>query len=57
MDYAGGPVLKETIRDLREAKTSGKPFFLAVGFTKPHLPFNAPKKYWDLFMIEQKLAE
>jgi len=38
-------------------KKGGKPFFLGVGFAKPHLPFVAPKKYWDLYdRSEIKLA-
>ncbi|MEM6363091.1 MAG: sulfatase [Planctomycetota bacterium] len=47
--YADGRVAAETIRRLRAAKHRDKPFFIAAGFARPHLPFSAPKKYWDLY--------
>ncbi|GAB5405840.1 MAG: sulfatase [Aureliella sp.] len=47
--YADGRVAAETIRRLRSAKDREQPFFIAVGFARPHLPFSAPKKYWDLY--------
>ena len=48
--YADGRVAAETIRRLEAAKgRNGKNFFIAAGFARPHLPFSAPKKYWDLF--------
>ncbi|MCI0746193.1 MAG: sulfatase-like hydrolase/transferase, partial [Verrucomicrobia subdivision 3 bacterium] len=48
--YPDGKIAAEAIRRLRAAKEKpNEPFFLAVGFLKPHLPFCAPKKYWDLY--------
>ncbi len=38
---------------LAKLAKDGKPFFFAVGFSKPHLPFVAPKKYWDLYKRDQ----
>ncbi len=37
------------IEILKERKGKAEPFFLAVGFAKPHLPFVAPKQYWDMY--------
>jgi iduronate 2-sulfatase len=51
--YPDGMIAAEAVRKLREYRSSGEPFFLAVGFLKPHLPFNAPKKYWDLYDFDQ----
>ena len=47
--YFDGRVANLAIKALRERKEAGRPFFLAVGFWKPHAPFNAPSKYWDLY--------
>jgi len=44
-----GKTADEAVRRINELAQSEAPFFLAVGFFKPHLPFNAPKKYWDLY--------
>ncbi len=44
-----GYTAAEAVKRLHELKRADQPFFLAVGFLKPHLPFVAPKKYWDLY--------
>ena len=47
--YHDGAIAKHGISLMDSLAGSGKPFFLAVGFNRPHLPFTAPKKYWDLY--------
>lgn len=47
--YFDGRIANLAIEALKELRDHGEPFFLGVGFWKPHLPFNAPKKYWDLY--------
>jgi len=40
---------RDQIKKLRELAGKRQPFFLGVGFFKPHLPFNSPAKYWKLY--------
>lgn len=47
--YFDGRVAIAAISALDQISRTEMPFFLAVGFWKPHTPFNAPKKYWDLY--------
>ncbi|MCA1963017.1 MAG: sulfatase [Prosthecobacter sp.] len=44
--YADGRVAQEVVKRLHGIQ---EPFFMAVGFVRPHLPFSAPKKYWDIY--------
>ena len=49
-DGVSAIIAKNQIINLTKA---GKPYFMAVGFHKPHLPFVAPKKYWDLYKRDE----
>ena len=55
--YMDGAIANRAIELLGQIDNT-KPFFLAVGFLRPHLPFNAPTKYWNLYKEEEiQLAE
>ncbi|MDO6803019.1 sulfatase [Wenyingzhuangia sp. 1_MG-2023] len=47
--YPDGQTALKTMKKLEILKDSGEPFFLACGFVRPHMPFYAPKKYWNLY--------
>ena len=48
-EYPDGLTAELAIETLKKLKNRDTPFFMGVGFFKPHLPFNAPKKYWDFY--------
>jgi iduronate 2-sulfatase len=48
-DYPDGKTAEKAMAELERLKQGGRPFFLAVGFVRPHLPFNAPRRYWEIY--------
>lgn len=48
-NFVDGDINKRAKQLLKQVVKNDKPFFLAVGYKKPHLPFVAPKKYFDWY--------
>ncbi len=56
--YFDGAQTDVAVAKLDALKKQGKPFFFAVGYHKPHMPFTVPKKYWDMYQRDKiPLAE
>jgi len=54
--YIDDKITIDAVHTIERLKENKKPFFLAVGFMKPHAPYNAPKKYWDLYKRQDMQA-
>lgn len=50
--YFDGMIADQAMASLESASERDQPFFMAVGFLKPHLPFTVPLRYWDLYEQE-----
>jgi iduronate 2-sulfatase len=46
-------VAEKAVQLIRERKEAGKPFFMGVGFFRPHYPMVAPKKFFDMYPLEK----
>ncbi|TWU39016.1 Arylsulfatase [Novipirellula aureliae] len=56
--YFDGAQTSVAIEKMGKLASGDKPFFLAVGYYRPHLPFNVPKRYWDMYDRDKiRLAE
>lgn len=51
--YYDGAQTDYAVDKIEQLSREDEPFFFAIGYYKPHLPFNAPKKYWDLYNREE----
>lgn len=47
--YPDGLTADLAVKTMKRLAKKDQPFFLAVGFFKPHLPFNSPAKYWNMY--------
>ncbi len=51
--YIDGRNTQEAIRTIEEWQDVDRPLFMCLGYNKPHLPYTAPKKYWDLYPVDE----